>query len=84
VTVLTSSLGSQASLEDDAWQHGAFTKVLLDALSDPEADINRNGLIGTTGLVNYLAKHVPALTGGKQTPGMEVRFDTTLFASVGR
>jgi hypothetical protein len=26
-------------------------------------------------------KHVPELTGGHQTPGMEVRFDTTLFAS---
>jgi hypothetical protein len=55
--------------------------VLLDALSDPEADINRNHLISTTGLETYLNKHVPMLTEGKQHPGMEVRFDTTLFAS---
>jgi hypothetical protein len=65
-------------------KHGAFTKVLLLALSDPEADANRNGPIGTTGLTGYFAKHVPAPTGGRQMPGMEVRFDTTLFASTGR
>ena len=54
---------------------------MLDAFNDPAADINRNGLISTTGLANYLTKHVPELTDGHQTPGMEVRFDTTLFAS---
>ena len=81
VTVLTSSKGSETSEERDTWQHGAFTKALLDALDDPAADINHNGLISTTGLANYLMKHVPELTDGQQTPGMEVRFDTTLFAS---
>jgi WD40 repeat protein len=81
VTVLTSSKGSETSQENDTWQHGAFTKALLDAFNDPAADINRNGLISTTGLANYLAKRVPTLTGGTQTPGMEIRFDTTLFAS---
>jgi uncharacterized caspase-like protein len=81
VTVLTSSKGSETSQENDAWQHGAFTKALLDAFNDPAADINRNGLISTTGLANYLAKRVPTLTSGQQTPGMEVRFDTTLFTS---
>jgi WD40 repeat protein/uncharacterized caspase-like protein len=81
VTVLTSSKGSETSEEREAWKHGAFTKALLDAFNDPEADINRNGLISTTGLASYLTKHVRALTDGKQTPGMEVRFDTTLFAS---
>jgi hypothetical protein len=72
---------NEASMQDAAWQHGAFTKVLLDAFDGPAADVNRNGLISTTGLALYLAKHVPTLTGGKQTPGMEVRFDMTLFAS---
>jgi uncharacterized caspase-like protein len=81
VTVLTSSKDSETSEESDTWQHGAFTKALLDALDDPAADINHNGLISTTGLENYLMKRVPELTDGKQTPGIEVRFDTTLFAS---
>jgi WD40 repeat protein len=81
VTVLTSSTGNQVSREDPAWQHGAFTKVLLDAFSDPAADINHNSLISTNGLAAYLNAHVPSLTGGAQTPGMEIRYDTTLFAT---
>lgn len=76
VTVLTSSSGSETSQKRDAWQHGPFTKVLLDAFNDPAADTNRNGLISTTGLANDLAKRVPALTDGAQTPGMEIRFDS--------
>jgi hypothetical protein len=80
VTVLTSSKGSETSEERDAWGHGAFTKALLDSFNDPAADTNRNGLISTTGLATYLNRRVPTLTDGKQTPGMEVRFDTTVFA----
>jgi len=80
ITVLTSSSGSQVSREDPAWQHGAFTKGLLDALSDPEADINRNSLISTNGLAAYVTAHVQSLTGGAQNPGMEIRYDTTVFA----
>jgi uncharacterized caspase-like protein len=33
VTVLTSSKADKLSREDEKWGHGAFTKVLLDALS---------------------------------------------------
>jgi WD40 repeat protein len=80
VTVLTSSNGSQVSRENAAWQHGAFTKALLDAFNDPAADINHNGLINPTGLGNYLTTHVGSLTAGAQTPGMEIRYDTTVFA----
>lgn len=81
MTVLTSSSGSQVSREDAAWQHGAFTEALLDAFNDPAADINHNSLISTNGLAAYLSAHVPSLTGGAQTPGMEIRYDTTLFAT---
>lgn len=80
VTVLTSSSATEVSCEDPAWRHGAFTKVLLDALSDPAADSDRNGLIRPTGLARYLINHVHSLTGGKQTPGIVVRYDTTVFA----
>jgi uncharacterized caspase-like protein len=81
VTVLTSSSGSEVSREDPAWQHGAFTKVLLDAFNDPAADINRNSLISPNGLAAYVTTRVSSLTGGAQTPGMEIRYDTTLFAT---
>jgi len=81
VTVLTSSTGTQVSREDPAWEHGAFTKALLDAFNDPTADINHNSLISTNGLAAYLTAHVASLTGGAQTPGMEIRYDTTLFAT---
>ena len=80
VTVLTSSSGREPSLEDDAWQHGAFTRALLDALNDPAADPNRVGLINASTLAQYVARRVAALTAGRQTPAMEVRFDTTVFA----
>jgi WD40 repeat protein len=80
VTVLTSSSGQEVSLEDDQWQHGAFTRALLDALNDPAADPDRVGLINANVLAHYVARHVASLTNGKQTPDMEVRFDTTVFA----
>jgi uncharacterized caspase-like protein len=79
--VLTSSSAGEASLENNQWQHGAFTKVLLDALSDPAADTDHNGLINSIGLAHFVDEHVPELTDGKQTPGMEVRFQGTVFAS---
>jgi hypothetical protein len=81
VTVLTSSSGKEVSREDRGWEHGAFTKVLLDAFTDPAADINRNSLISPNGLAAYVTAHVRSLTDGRQTPGMEVRYDTTLFAT---
>ena len=80
VTVLTSSGGSEPSHEDEEWQHGAFTRAVLDALNDPAADVDRIGLINANALAHYVARRVASLTGGKQTPEMEVRFDTTVFA----
>jgi hypothetical protein len=81
ITVLTSSSGGEPSFERAEWQHGAFTKVLLDAFGDPAADLDRNRLISAIGLTKYVATQVPMITGGRQNPGMEVRFEGTLFAS---
>jgi uncharacterized caspase-like protein len=72
VSVLTSSTGVEVSFEKPELQHGAFTKVLLDAFDDPAVDVNRNGLITPNGLAAYIANRVPTLTDGKQHPGMEV------------
>jgi hypothetical protein len=61
------------------WRSDGSSKATTSA-AGLAADINRNGLISTTGLATYLNRRVPTLTDGKQTPGMEVRFDTTVFA----
>jgi uncharacterized caspase-like protein len=79
VTVLTSSEGGELSREDEAWGNGAFTEILLDALT--QSDDDRNGLISVTELVNYLATHVPRLTANLQTPGMEARFESDVFVA---
>ena len=47
----------------------------------PAADINHNGLISPNGLGNYVTTRVESFTDGAQTPGMEIRYDTTVFAA---
>jgi hypothetical protein len=79
ITVLTSSGASGTSREDPTWGHGAFTKALLEGLSGL-ADENNDGLISTTELASYLDRRVRHLTAERQTPSMEVRFQSTLFA----
>jgi uncharacterized caspase-like protein len=81
VTVLTSSTADKVSREDEKWQHGAFTRVLLDALSGSAYDIdtNRNGLITMAELVAYIEKHLSRLTDGEQHLGLDLRFQGDLF-----
>src|SRR5262249_14699921 len=75
VTVLTSSLADKLSREDKKWGHGAFTKVLLDALSGAaEVDTDRNGVISMTELTAYIAEQLPRLTGGDQQLGIDQHF----------
>ena len=82
VTVLTSSGSAQPSYEDAAWENGAFTEVLLRGLGRT-ADTNNNSLISMSELSSYLHDHLPRLTQakGRQVPGMEVRFESEVFAS---
>jgi uncharacterized caspase-like protein len=76
VTVLTSSSADKLSREDPAWQHGAFTKVMLDALSGSAVDIDtdRNGVISMLQLTAYVEKELSRLTAGQQQLGLDVRF----------
>jgi WD40 repeat protein len=72
-TVLTSSSATELSHEDPAWNHGAFTKLLLDALSaSSSADADYNGTITVDELIKYLDKYLPVLTKekGAQTLGV--------------
>jgi WD40 repeat protein len=82
VTVLTSSTADKISREDEKWQHGAFTKVLLDALSSgDDIDTDRNGVISMAELTAYMEKHLFELTGGDQQLGLEQRFQGDVFVS---
>jgi uncharacterized caspase-like protein len=78
VTVLTSSTTNEFSREDEKWNNGAFTKVLLDALG-PDADEDHDGLISMSELTHYVATRVSGLTGGQQHPGVEQRGGGELF-----
>jgi WD40 repeat protein len=82
VTVLTSSTADKLSREDEQWQHGAFTKVLLDALSGSanDLDTDRDGVISMAELTAYMAKHLSQLTGGEQQLGLDQRFQSDIFA----
>lgn len=80
VTVITSSSADQKSYESARWGHGAFTFALLEAFGKA-ADTDHNGMISVSELVAHLAKRVPDLTEGAQTTGMEMRFESDLFAA---
>jgi uncharacterized caspase-like protein len=80
VTVLTSSQADKLSREDKTWGNGAFTKVLLEAFGRA-ADTDNNGLISMTELTTYLSTRLPALTGGDQRPGMDLRFQSDIFVA---
>ena len=81
VTVLTSSKADKVSREDEKWQHGAFTKVLLDALSADDIDSDRNGVISMTDLSNYMEKNLLHLTDGDQQLGLNLRFQSDIFVA---
>jgi uncharacterized caspase-like protein len=83
VTVLTSSTADKLSREDEKWQHGAFTKVLLDALSGSAHDIDtdHNGVITMAELTAYIAKHLSYLTGGEQQLRLDQRFQGDIFVA---
>ena len=85
VTVLTSSSGKENSIENEKWRNGAFTEVFLEALGR-EADIDRNGVVSVLELTRYITAGVPRLVHEvdpehQQTPGIEVRFEQTIFAA---
>jgi WD40 repeat protein len=78
VSVLTSSTANEFSREDDKWNNGAFTRVLLDALGK-DGDEDHDGLISMSELTHYLSTHLVSLTSGQQHPGVEQRFEGGLL-----
>ena len=67
IITVTASTGEQRAAEKSEWQHGAFTKCLLEALMG-KADQSRDGTVTLEELVPYVKESVSRLTGGLQTP----------------
>jgi hypothetical protein len=53
--------------------------VLIAALGK-EADENNDGMISISELTAYIANRLSVLTGNRQHPGIEQRFQSNLFA----
>jgi WD40 repeat protein len=81
VTVLTSSTADKVSREDEKWQHGAFTKILLDAFFAADIDTDHNGVISMTELTEYIGRHLDELTDHDQQLGLDVRFRGDIFVA---
>ena len=65
--VFSASTGRQSSLEDTAWNNGAFTKALVEGLMG-RADLFKNGKITISTLDAFITERVKELTKGRQTP----------------
>jgi hypothetical protein len=76
VTIVTSSAAGELSAEGDAWGNGAFTEAFLTALA--EGDRNGNGVISGEELTGAISEQMASLA--PQTPGVDMRFGTNLFA----
>lgn len=66
ILVLSASADDEASQESDAWGHGAFTKVVLEALAGAAdtrgAAGGKDGVVSMDELVEHVLAGVPALT----------------------
>jgi len=67
VVVFSSSTGRQLSLEDAAWNNGAFTKALIEGI-EGKADTRRSGRVTFKSLDIYVTDRVKELTKGRQSP----------------
>ncbi len=66
--VLASSTGSELSMESAEWQHGAFTKALLEGLAGAADLMPHDGIVTIDELNLYVKERVKELTGGLQHP----------------
>ncbi|MEZ4776222.1 MAG: caspase family protein [Bacteroidia bacterium] len=58
---IASSQAEQYSYEDDVWKNGAFTEAIVKALGSAQADTDRNKIITTTELYDYISREVPRI-----------------------
>jgi hypothetical protein len=67
ILTVTASTGEQRAAENAEWQHGVFTRCLLDVLQG-QPGASRGGIVTLDELVRFVKQAVPKLTSGLQTP----------------
>lgn len=79
VLVFAAGKADEASVEDESWQHGAFTKAFIDGIGGaadvPDAEGHPDGMITLRELADYVIMRVPELTNDAQHPCVP-RLDT--------
>ena len=69
--IITAGKKNEQVVENEKWQHSAFTKVLLEGLMELKADTDEDGIIIANQLYSFIQSNVLILTEGKQTPQFE-------------
>ena len=64
--IITAGMKGEQALEDSALGHGVMTAVLLEALTGPACDFNKDGYVTAQELGTYVQGEVPRLA--RQTP----------------
>ncbi|MCM2369320.1 caspase family protein [Aporhodopirellula aestuarii] len=66
--LFASSMPRQLSMESDIWGHGAFTRAIIDGMTETSSDIDGDGYINLIELDQQISNRVQKLTEGQQTP----------------
>lgn len=67
--IMSATTGGSYSLEDEEWEHGVFTKAIIEALEEFKACKSSNKkTITIKDLEHYVTHRVKELTGGEQKP----------------
>ncbi len=66
--IITAGKKDEQVVENEKWQHSAFTRVLLDGLMELKADTDKDGIVMANQLYSYIQNNVLKLTEGGQTP----------------
>ncbi len=66
--IITAGKKNEQVVENEKWQHSAFTRVLLDGLMELKADTDKDGIVMANQLYSYIQNNVLKLTEGGQTP----------------
>ncbi len=69
--VFSSSLSREISREDEKWEHGAFTKAILDTFAAEDTDLNGDGFLSLTEMEQSVCDRVQKMTEGEQHPVMK-------------
>ncbi|MBN9382169.1 MAG: caspase family protein [Chitinophagaceae bacterium] len=67
-SIIAASSAVEPAAEGDQWNNGVFTHCLLEGLKGKKADINKDGKIMLSELLEYIQTNVVKLTDGKQQP----------------